>query len=538
MAYNNLTFKKLDNGYYEAFFKGNSLSIFFKVPDGFDIRDYPISTYGPCKEIENESAYFELTKEPQDTYCIAIASDVGLNFPKEFPIKIGSCLILGSNKDMTIKTIDSPDLYFDNLRIENNKKSSITFTKTKLRKFSPEWLKDNKLEIEQTIIKSNENINLVVGDSCSINKIDNFTVISRGKNKLDLSKVRYIEIDSVSLSPEQDFNSFSVDSDLFISHHSSISLVKMEGNNNKEKAKSSSIKMINGGGECLTRLDIKGTNISFFDGGTLEVDAKELELGEIGDQNQMIKFWGKNQLKAKEKIAIKNSDFIDTTVNSENLELNIVSSNFKKSSINFTNNIGTNSVSEVEYLTISNSALDNISGNLRGNISWVKANNITIGKDARFSHNVIQNHLPEPTYLLNLNHITLAPDAFISFNFGENFIKSLNNCYLEGELNIQSDCPYKINSSTIKNDNDEESTIFISSNGGNPLIESVLFNGDVEIKNVDELNYSEISNSKILSPYRVNASNLFLCDETITNFNANNVEHKVDSTVTNELDIL
>ena len=146
--------------------------------------------------------------------------------------------------------------------------------------------------------------------------------------------------------------------------------------------------------------------------------------------------------------------------------------------------------------------------------------------------------MPEPTYLLNLNHITLAPDAFISFNFGGNFIKSLNNCYLEGELNIQSDCPYKINSSTIKNDNDEESTIFISSNGGNPLIESVLFNGDVEIKNVDELNYSEISNSKILSPYRVNASNLFLCDETITNFNADNIEHKVDSTVTNKLDIL
>lgn len=538
MAYNNLTFKKLDNGYYETFFKGKSTRIFFKIPDGFKIEDYPINTYGPCNKIENDSAYFELTKEPKDTFTIEIATDAGLYFEETFPIKIGSKLILGANTDMTIKTNGGPDIYFDALRIEKNKKGSITFVSNKLKRLSQKELKDEKLYIEETAITSNNNMKLFVNNNCFIKSIDNLFTPDRFKNKLDLSKVRYIDIGRSSFYPEQNLNSLNIVSDLFISHHSNISLVKMEGNNNKEKAKSSSIKMINGGGEGLTRLDIKGTNISFFDGGTLEVDAQKLELGEIGDQNQMIKFWGKNQLKAKEKIAIKNSDFIDTTVNSENLELNIVSSSFKKSSINFTNNIGTNSVSEIEYLTISNSALDNISGNLRGNISWVKANNITIGEDARFSHNVIQNHLPEPTYLLNLNHITLAPDAFISFNFGGNFIKSLNNCYLEGELNIQGDCPYKINSSTIKNDNDEESTIFISSNGGNPLIESVLLNGDVEIKNLDELSYSEISNSKLLSPYRVNASNLFLCDETITNFNANNVEHKVDSTVTNELDIL
>lgn len=100
MAYDNLTFKKLDNGYYETFFKGESTRIFFKVPDGFDIRDYPISTYGPCKEVANESAYFELVKEPKDTFSIQIAPDAGLSFSKEFPIKIGTCLVLGPNKDI------------------------------------------------------------------------------------------------------------------------------------------------------------------------------------------------------------------------------------------------------------------------------------------------------------------------------------------------------------------------------------------------------------------------------------------------------
>lgn len=533
MAYNNLTFKKLDNGYYETFFKGKSTRIFFKIPDGFKIEDYPINTYGPCNKIENDLAYFELTKEPKDTFTIEIATDAGLYFEEAFPIKIGSKLILGANTDMTIKTNGSSDIYFDALRIEKNKKGSITFVSNKLKGLSQKELKDEKLYIEETAITSNNNMKLFVNNNCFIKSIDNLFTPDRFKNKLDLSKVRYVDIKRSCFYPEQNFNNLNVVSDLFILDTSNISLAKTDEGN----VKTSSLEIINKG-KGLSRIDIKNTDISFFNGSVLKANAEKLEFGNQKERT-ILRFYEENQLSAEEKIFINGSNSLtNVNINSENLELNIVSSDFKKSSINFIKASEENSVSGVEFLTISNSALDNISGNLRGNISWVKANNITIGEDARFSHNVIQNHLPEPTYLLNLNHITLAPDAFISFNFGENFIKSLNNCYLEGEFNIQSDCPYKINSSTIKNDNDEESTIFISSNGGNPLIESVLFNGDVEIKNVDELNYSEISNSKILSPYRVNASNLFLCDETITNFNADNIEHKVDSTVTNKLDIL
>ena len=175
---------------------------------------------------------------------------------------------------------------------------------------------------------------------------------------------------------------------------------------------------------------------------------------------------------------------------------------------------------------------------LRSNIHWAKANNIVLGEESCFDHNSIQNSLPEQDYLLNLNNITIAPDSSVNFGFGENLIRSLDNCYFEGEITIESDCPYTINSSTIKNSGNEESTISINSNSGTPLLENVILNGGVAIKNVDELSYSEISNSKLIAPYRINASNLFLCDETITNFDAGNIEHKVDSTVTNELDIL
>ena len=538
MAYDNLTFKKLDNGYYETFFKGESTRIFFKVPDGFDIRDYPISTYGSCKEVANKSAYFELVKEPKDTFSIQIAPDAGLSFSKEFPIKIGTCLVLGPNKDMTIKTIDSPDLYFDSLKIENNKKSSIAFIKSKLKKITPEWLKDNKLTIDQTIIKSNENANIIVGDNCSINKIDKFSVLDSCKSKLDLSKVRYIEIDNGILSTEQDFNIFSVNSDLFIWHYSGIGLIRVNNAKNAEKAKSSSINMRNINGEGLTRVDIKRADISFFNGAILDVNAQKIELGKGDKKTLMIRFWGETQLRAKEKILIDSSSFVDTAINSENSELGIIASDLKNASINFTKSSGKKSVSKVEYLTATNSILDNISGDLRGTISWVKANNIILGKDARFTHNVARHELPEPDYLLNLNNITIAPDGYVYFDDGEIFTRSLNNCYFEGEISIENDCPYEIKSSTIKNNNDEESTIFISSNGGSPLIEGVLLNGDVEIKNIDKLSYSEISNSKLLSPYRVNISDLFLNNETVTHFSANDVEHKVDSIATDELEIL
>ena len=235
----------------------------------------------------------------------------------------------------------------------------------------------------------------------------------------------------------------------------------------------------------------------------------------------------------------KESTFSDATINSENLELKIDGSAISKSSINFTGSSEKDSISKVEHATAFKSILNNISGDLRGTtIFWMKANNITLGKNTSFYHTLLRDTWPKLDYLLNLDNITIAPDSSLHFDYGKDFARSLNNCYVEGKVSIESNCPYEINSSTIKNNNDEESTIFISSNGGNPLIESVLFNGDVEIKNVDELSYSEISNSKLLSPYRVNASNLFLCDETITNFDADNIEHKVDSTVTNELDIL
>lgn len=534
MAYNNLTFKKLDNGYYETFFKGKSTRIFFKIPDGFKIEDYPINTYGPCNKIENDLAYFELTKEPKDTFTIEIATDAGLYFEKAFPIKIGSKLILGANTDMTIKTNGSSDIYFDALRIEKNKKGSITFVSNKLKRLSQKELKDEKLYIEETAITSNNNMKLFVNNNCFIKSIDNLFTPDRFKNKLDLSKVRYIDIERSCFYPEQNFNNLNVVSDLFILHTSNISLAKTDEGN----VKTSLLEIINKG-KGLSRIDIKNTDISFFNGSVLKANAEKLEFGDQKERT-ILRFYEENQLSAEEKIFINGSNSLtNVNINSENQELHTHGGDLKNATINFTRSSEENSVSEIFYASVTNSFLDNISGNLlRNNISWVKANNITIGEDACFSHNVIYNQLPEPTYLLNLNHITLAPDAFISFNFEENFIKSLNNCYLEGELNIQSDCPYKIISSTIKNDNDEESTIFISSNGGSPLIENVIFNGDVEIKNVDELNYSEISNSKILSPYMVNASNLFLYDETITNFNANNIEHKVDSTVTNELDIL
>ena len=534
MAYNNLTFKKLDNGYYEAFFKGNSLSIFFKVPDGFDIRDYPISTYGPCKEIENESAYFELTKEPHETFSIDIATDAGLIFPKAFPIKIGSKLTLGSNKDMTIKTVDSPDLYFDALKIENNERSSIAFTPNKLKRLSQKELQDEGLDIEETIITSNTNVNFFINNNCSIRFINNLFTQDPTKNKIDLSKTRYIDISYGVFSPEQNYNNFSAISDLFIFHNSKIILTKIDN----KSAKSSSIEMTSKN-KGLTRIDMEKIDVSFFDGSTLEVDAKKLELGDRNSQKSELSFYEKNQLSAKEKIFTKESTFSDATINSENLELKIDGSAISKSSINFTGSSEKDNISKVEHATAFKSILNNISGDLRGTtISWMKANNITLGKNTSFYHTLLRDTWPKLDYLLNLDNITIAPDSSLHFDYGKDFARSLNNCYVEGKVSIESNCPYEINSSTIKNNNDEESTIFISSNGGNPLIESVLFNGDVEIKNVDELSYSEISNSKLLSPYRVNASNLFLCDETITNFDADNIEHKVDSTVTNELDIL
>ena len=534
MAYNNLTFKKLDNGYYETFFKGKSTRIFFKIPDGFKIEDYPINTYGPCAKIENDLAYFELTKEPKDTFTIEIATDAGLYFEKAFPIKIGSKLILGANTDMTIKTNGGPDIYFDALRIEKNKKGSITFVSNKLKRLSQKELKDEKLNIEETAITSNNNMKLFVNNNCSIKSIDNLFTPDRFKNKLDLSKVRYIDIERSCFYPEQNFNSFSVASDLFILRTSNISLTKM----NEENAKSSSIEMANTK-RGLSRIEIGNSDISLFDGSVVRVNAEKLEFGDPKER-AAVRFHGENQLNAKEKIVITGADNLtDTNISSENQGLHIHGSGFLNATINFTRNSEENSVSKITYVTITNSILDNISGNLlRSNIHWAKANNIVLGEESCFDHNAIQNSLPAQDYLLNLNNITIAPDSSVNFGFGENLIRSLNNCYFEGEITIESDCPYTINSSIIKNSGNEESTISINSNNGTPLLENVILNGGVEIKNVDELSYSEISNSKLLSPYRVNASNLFLCDETITNFDSDNIEHKVDSTVTNELDIL
>ena len=137
------TFKQVDKNEYETFMEGNSLNIFFKIPDGCKIEDYNIKKAEETPTLvgtPSKAAYFEFTKAPDEETANFISPLAGLNFLNKSYIKIEDFLSLGDNKEVNIDLKDGASPCFQGFDFANNRDSTFIFTPSSFKKISEEEL--------------------------------------------------------------------------------------------------------------------------------------------------------------------------------------------------------------------------------------------------------------------------------------------------------------------------------------------------------------------------------------------------------------
>ena len=131
------TFKQVDKNEYETFMEGNSLNIFFKIPDGCKIEDYNIKKTEETPTLvgsPSKAAYFEFTKAPDKDAVSTISPKAGLNFLSKRYIQIGELLNLGDNDEVNVDFLDGASPHFETLNFANNRKSTFIFTPSSFKK--------------------------------------------------------------------------------------------------------------------------------------------------------------------------------------------------------------------------------------------------------------------------------------------------------------------------------------------------------------------------------------------------------------------
>ena len=201
--------------------EGKSLNIFFKIPDGCKIEDYNIKKAEETPTLvgtPSKAAYFEFTKTPDEKTANFISPLAGLNFLNKSYIKIEEFLSLGDNKEVNIDLKDGASPCFQGFDFANNRDSTFIFTPSSFKKINEEEL--NKAAFYSSgisTIEGNANLTLTLGDNTLIEDIFCCGSSSRSglDNKVDLSKIRYLDCNSSYFYLKTNSFTIAVECDIF-----------------------------------------------------------------------------------------------------------------------------------------------------------------------------------------------------------------------------------------------------------------------------------------------------------------------------------
>ena len=215
------TFKQVDKNEYETFMEGKSLNIFFKIPNGCKIEDYNIKKTVETPTLvgsPSKAAYFEFTKAPDKDAMSTISPKAGLNFLSKRYIQIGELLNLGDNDEVNVDFLDGASPHFETLNFANNRESTFIFTPSSFKKISEEEL--NKAAFYSSgisTIEGNANLTLTLGDNTLIEDIFCCGSSSRSglENKVDLSKIKYLDCNSSYFYLKTNSFAITVECDIF-----------------------------------------------------------------------------------------------------------------------------------------------------------------------------------------------------------------------------------------------------------------------------------------------------------------------------------
>ena len=539
------TFKQIDKNEYETFMEGKSLNIFFKIPDGCKIEDYNIKKTEETPTLvgsPSKAAYFEFTKTPDEETANFISPLAGLNFLNKSYIKIEDFLSLGDNKEVNIDLKDGASPCFQGFDFANNRDSTFIFTPSSFKKISEEEL--NKVAFYSSgisTIEGNANLTLTLGDNTLIEDIFCCGSSSRSglDNKVDLSKIRYLDCNSSYFYLKTNSFTIAVECDIFKFIKATLTA---EG-----KAKPS-------GTVCLLKNKYKEegelnsiileSNDLIFEGtSSLIVDTKSLTF-ETSPKNRSSTCRKTNKLRAKDGITLMGARFENSNIVSDHGTITMIDSDLHDATVHFSSAGDESSNGVIKNADIRYSDLKEINGILTNDLFNCKANNVTFEKESFVKYGPPIRDVKGRW--LELENVVLKEQASLylyDYSNQESPLKKFSNSTIEGGVKIENNTNYRIDSSILKETEFLIETIY-KSNEVN--INNSVFNGKNLILNVSELSCCEVSDSKIILDKPTKISNQFFSSSEVRDYKAYLKEQARDfaanekeiGQVTNKLELL
>lgn len=513
------TFKQVDKNEYETFMEGKSLNIFFKIPDGCKIEDYNIKKAEETPTLvgtPSKAAYFEFTKAPDEETANFISPLAGLNFLNKSYIKIEEFLSLGDNKEVNIDLKDGASPCFQGFDFANNRDSTFIFTPSSFKKISEEEL--NKAAFYSSgisTIEGNANLTLTLGDNTLIEDI--FCCGSSNRsgldNKVDLSKIRYLDCNSSYFYLKTNSFTIAVECDIFKFIKATLMAegkAKPSGTiclfKNKYKEE----------GE-LNSIVLESNDLIFEGTSSLIVDTKSLTF-ETSPKNRSSTCRKTNKLRAKDGITLMGARFENSNIASDHGTITMIDSDLHDATVHFSNTGDESSNGVIKNGDIRYSDLKNINGVLTNDLFNCKADNVVFEKESFIKYGPPIRDVKGRW--LELNNIVLKEGAFLKlydYSNQESPLKKFSNSTIEGKVEIDNDVNYTIESSVLKSGNMK---IKAGDKIDKVVIDNSILEGDNVLYNVSELTCSEVRDSELDLKEPAKISNQLLSFEDIDDYEA------------------
>lgn len=513
------TFKQVDKNEYETFMEGNSLNIFFKIPDGCKIEDYNIKKTEETPTLvgsPSKAAYFEFVKAPDEGTANFISPLAGLNFLNKSYIKIEEFLSLGDNKEVNIDLKDGASPCFQGFDFANNRDSTFIFTPSSFKKISEEEL--NKVAFYSSgisTIEGNANLILTLGDNTLIEDIFCCGSSSRSglENKVDLSKTRYLDCNSSYFYLKTNGFTIAVECDIFKFIKATLMAegkVKPSGTiclfKNKYKEE----------GE-LNSIVLESNDLIFEGTSSLIVDTKSLTF-ETSPKNRSSTCRKTNKLRAKDGITLMGARFENSNIASDHGTITMIDSDLHDATVHFSDAGDEYSNGVIKDADIRYSDLKEVNGIFTNDLFNCRANNVTFEKESYIKYGSLTRDVKGRW--LELENVVLKEQASLylyDYSNQESPLKKFSNSTIEGKVEIDNDVNYTIKSSVLKSGNMK---IKAGDKIDKVLIDNSILEGDNVLYNVSELTCSEVRDSELYLKEPAKISNQLLSFEDIDDYAA------------------
>ena len=333
------------------------------------------------------------------------------------------------------------------------------------------------------------------------------------ENKVDLSKIRYLDCNSSYFYLKTNGFTIAVECDIFKFIKATLMAegkVKPSGTiclfKNKYKEE----------GE-LNSIVLESNDLIFEGTSSLIVDTKSLTF-ETSPKNRSSTCRKTNKLSAKDQITLMGARFENSQITSDNGAITMIDSDLHDATVHFSSAGDESSNGVIKDADIRYSDLKNINGVLTKELFNCNANNVILEEESYIKYGSLTRDVKGRW--LELENVVLKEQASLylyDYSNQESPLKKFSNSTIEGKVEIDNDVNYTIESSILKSGNMK---IKAGDKIDKVVIDNSILEGDNVLYNVSELSCSEVRDSELDLKEPAKISNQLLSFEDIDNYEA------------------